>query len=61
MTKIAVLVGSLSENSINKKLAKALEAAAPEGVEFVEVSVDQPLYNYDLDANYPAGPSLLKE
>ena len=45
MTKIAVLVGSLSKNSINKKLANALESVAPEGVEFTAVDVDLPLYN----------------
>ena len=61
MTKIAVLVGSLSENSINKKLAKALESVAPEGVEFTTVDVDLPLYNHDLDGSYPEGPALLKE
>lgn len=61
MTKIAVLVGSLSKNSINRKLAKALESVAPEGVEFIEVSTDLPLYNYDFDADYPAEGRRLKQ
>ena len=61
MTKIAVLVGSLSKNSINKKLANALESVAPEGVEFTTVDVDLPLYNYDFDGAYPEGPALLKQ
>lgn len=60
MTKIAVLVGSLSKNSINKKLAKTLESLAPEGVEFVEVSTDLPLYNYDFDGDYPEYAKELK-
>ena len=51
MAQIAVLVGSISANSINKKMARALGAAAPERVEFVEVSTDPPLCNYDLDGD----------
>ena len=58
MTKIAVLVGSLAEGSINKKLAKAIEEVAPEGVEFVYPSVDLPLYNYEID--YPQAAKDMK-
>lgn len=61
MTTIAVLVGSLSQNSLNKKYAKALESVAPEGVEFIDVSTDLPLYNYDFDGDYPAEARLLKQ
>lgn len=58
MTKIAVLVGSMAEGSINKKLAKALEELAPEGVEFVYPSVDLPLYDYEIE--YPQAAKDMK-
>src|SRR3990170_8322871 len=52
--RIAVLVGSLREGSINRKVAKALIAAAPESLdcEIVEYR-DLPLYNEDLEADPP--------
>ena len=50
MTKIAVIVGSLREASLNKKFAQALEARMPEHVEIVHVSADLPLYNEDVEA-----------
>ena len=34
--KIGYIVGSLSKDSINRKLAKALARLAPEGVELVD-------------------------
>lgn len=58
MTKIAVLVGSLSDRSINKKMAKAIEELAPEGVEFVYPSIDLPLYDYELE--YPEAAEAMK-
>lgn len=61
MTKIAVLVGSLSEGSINKTLAKNLEALAPEGTEFVYADLDLPLFNYDLEADFPTKAKALKD
>lgn len=52
--KIGYIVGSLSKDSINRKLAKALARLAPEGVELVDIPIgDLPLYNRDLDADYP--------
>ena len=60
MTKIAVLVGSLRIGSINKILAKTLEALAPEGTEFIYTDVDLPLYNQDIEANYPTKATALK-
>lgn len=61
MTKIAVLVGSLSEGSINKKLAKGVEALLPEGVEFVYADIDLPLFNYELESDFPKKPQALKD
>lgn len=52
--KIVYLVGSLSSESLNRGLSKALADVAPEGIEFVEAPIAQlPLYNRDLDANFP--------
>jgi len=60
MTKIAVLVGSLREQSYNKRLAKALEKLAPDDVEFDYVDLNLPLYNQDFDGNYPTEAVKLK-
>ncbi|TFW05577.1 NAD(P)H-dependent oxidoreductase [Oxalobacteraceae bacterium OM1] len=51
---VAVLVGSLRRDSINRKLANALcKLAPPElNLQIVEIG-DLPLYNQDLDANPP--------
>lgn len=61
MTKIAVFVGSLRKDSLNKKLARSLEKLAPEGVEFMYVDVDLPLFNQDLENNFPPKPQALKD
>lgn len=60
MTKIAVLVGSLSEASINKKLAKNLAELAPEGVEFVFADLHLPLFDYELESAFPTEAQNLK-
>jgi chromate reductase len=55
MTRIAVIVGSLRKESLNKYLAKNLEELAPEGTEFTYVDINLPLFNQDVEAsNYPA-------
>ncbi len=61
MTKIAVLVGSLRAESINKRLATELEKRLPEGVTFEYAEMNLPLYNQDLEANYPAEALALKD
>ena len=52
---VAVLVGSLHKDSINRKVARALVEVAPPSLklEFVEIG-RLPLYNQDEDANPPA-------
>ncbi|KRB77196.1 FMN reductase [Nocardioides sp. Root190] len=52
-TRVAVLVGSLRADSLNRKLAEILKAEAPEGVELdIIAGLDQiPFYNEDLDAD----------
>jgi len=62
MTKIAVIVGSLQKNSFNKKLARAIEERAPQGVEFTYVDINLPLFNQDVEAaEYPARATEMKQ
>lgn len=50
--KIAMVVGSLRKDSINRKLGTALSRLAPAEFSFKEVSIgDLPLYNQDDDGN----------
>lgn len=51
-TRVAVLVGSLRADSVNRRLAEQLRDSAPEGVELQLVDgLDAvPFYNEDLDA-----------
>ena len=59
---IAVLVGSLREASINKKLAHALEKLAGDRAEFRYIGIgDLPLYNQDFDGDYPVNAKRLKD
>jgi|SRR5690606_4988131 len=52
--KVAVLVGSLRKDSINRKLAQALIALAPPSLELQIVEIgDLPLYNEDIDVSPP--------
>jgi chromate reductase len=60
--KVGYFVGSLSATSINRVLSRALIRLAPEDLEFTEIPIgDLPLYNRDLDANYPPEATALKE
>lgn len=62
MTKIAVFVGSLREDSFNKKLAKNLEELAPKGVEFDYINIgDLPHYDTDLETDMPAAVQTAKK
>ena len=50
--QVAIIVGSLRRESINRRLANALIKLAPEDVRFKIVEIgDLPLYNQDDDAN----------
>ena len=55
--KVAVLVGSLRKDSLNRKMAHALIALAPPALklEIVEIGV-LPLYNQDLETATPPEP-----
>lgn len=49
-----MLVASNRTGSINRRLAKAIENLAPEGMTFFDVSMyDMPFYNGDLEGNRP--------
>src|SRR5690349_16489571 len=53
--KIAILVGSLRKDSLNRKVARSICAFASDKLdcEIVEIG-DLPLYNQDYDADSPA-------
>jgi chromate reductase len=60
--RVAVIVGSLRKDSLNRKMAKALGAIAPASLslEIVEIG-ELPLYNQDDDAAPPAPSVAFKE
>ena len=60
---VAVLVGSLRKDSLNRKMAAALKAIAPEGLVLTEVPTgDLSHYNSDLDgANVPAAWTAFRQ
>jgi len=63
-TRIAVLVGSLRADSVNRRLAEQLRDQAPEGVELqlVDGLGELPFYNEELDAgDAPAAAVRLRE
>ena len=50
MTTIALIIGSLSQSSINRAIAEHITAQAPAGIIIEEVIIsDLPLYTQDLD------------
>ncbi|SDB96923.1 chromate reductase [Raineyella antarctica] len=52
--KVGYFVGSLSAQSINRKVAEKIVELASNDLEFVEIPYqDLPLYNHDLDGDYP--------
>lgn len=60
--QIAVLVGSLREDSFNRRSADALVRLAPSEVNFAHSRLDDfPPYNQDDDADQPAPVKRLKE
>ncbi|MGO4258361.1 NADPH-dependent FMN reductase [Marmoricola sp. RAF53] len=64
MTRVAVLVGSLRADSVNRQVAEALKAQAPEGVQvdIVDGLADVPFYNEDLDGETaPAAATAVRE
>jgi chromate reductase len=59
--KIAVIVGSLRQESLNRLLAESLVALADGKADFEYLSIDLPLFNQDLEeADFPAAARELK-
>lgn len=59
---VAVLVGSLRKESLNRKVALALAAMAPANVQLQIVEIgDLPLYNEDIDVNPPAAYTTFRQ
>jgi chromate reductase, NAD(P)H dehydrogenase (quinone) len=60
--KVAVLVGSLRKESLNRHLARAVEQLAPPELSFEHIRIDNlPLYDQDMDHDYPDVCRTLKE
>jgi len=60
--EIAVIVGSLRQDSINKKLANALAKLFPVEFSFKHLQIgDLPLYNQDSDGKQPEAVQRLKQ
>jgi chromate reductase len=61
MSKIAVIVGSLRRESINRKLAEGLAKLAQPKAQFVFSKIDDlPLFNQDMEPSPPAAVTRLK-
>jgi chromate reductase len=59
---VAVIVGSLRKDSINRKVANALVELAPKGLRLGIVEIGQlPLYNQDSEAEPPAEWTTFRE
>lgn len=59
---IGYIVGSLSQSSINRRLARAIARLAEGRESFVEIGIgDLPLYDRELEEDFPAAASRLKE
>lgn len=60
--KIAILVGSLREGSINRKIARSICALRNENLDCSMIEIgDLPLYNSDLDESPPAQWTRFRE
>jgi len=62
MRTIAVVVGSISRDSINLRIAKALEALGRDRFAFIDVRIDEfPLFSVDLAKDPPAPVIRMKK
>jgi len=60
--RVAVIVGSLRKESLNRKMARALAALAPPALQFELVEIGQlPLYNQDDDDQPSAAVTAFRE
>jgi chromate reductase len=59
---VAIIVGSLRKDSLNRKLANALISMAPDSLKMQIVEIgDLPLYNQDFDPDPPPAARRFKE
>lgn len=60
--KVGYLIGSLSTESLNRRLARALVRLAPNRLEMMEIPIGGlPLYNRDQDQDFPPAARAFKE
>lgn len=60
--QVGYLIGSVAASSINRKLARCLVRLAPAELALTEIPIrDLPLYDHDLDDNYPPAGRAIKE
>jgi len=60
--KIAIIVGSLRKDSVNRKVAKALIALAPESLKLEIIEIGRlPLFNQDLEETPPVEWTAFRE
>ena len=60
--RVGVIVGSLSQQSINRVLSRALMKVAPEELAFTEIPIGElPLFDYELEAEFPPAARALKD
>ncbi len=60
--KIAIIVGSLREGSLNRRVARSICALRTDNLDCSMIEIgDLPLYNQDLDANPPAQWSRFRQ
>ena len=59
---VGYLIGSLAKASINRKLALALARLAPRELQLRDIPIgDLPLYNYELEKDFPAPARAFKD
>lgn len=60
--RIGYIVGSLSEESINRTLANGIGALVGDRAEKVDIGIGElPMYNRDLDADFPVAATRFKK
>lgn len=59
--EVGVIIGSLSKDSINRKLFRGLVGLAPKSLKLIEIPIGNlSLYNRDLDSDYPPAARAFK-
>lgn len=61
MQSILLISGSLRADSVNSKLLKAFAEAVPDTTELHWADINLPLFNEELEADFPAAASTLRE